>query len=125
MYGAPDVIDHAVMSLKDREEALRRSREIWDSMYPKEPFDVDLDYASHDSSKKIKQFTSRLSYDLEAAIRRQRMFFYQVKIADCRGPRENARVLQYIGLILRFLFVTRSVHTFLLIKLSRTVMAIK
>ena len=76
MYGAPDVIDHAVMSLKDREEAVRRAREIWDSMYPKEPFDLD---ASHDSSsKKIKQFTSRLSYDLEAAIRRQRMFFYQV-----------------------------------------------
>ena len=79
MYGAPDVIDHAVMSLKDREEALRRSREIWDSMYPKEPFDVDLD-ASHDLSKKLKQFTSRLSYDLEAAIRRQRMFFYQVRV---------------------------------------------
>ena len=73
------MIDHAVMSLKDREEALRRSREIWDSMHQKEPFDVDLDQAHHESShKKTKQFTSRLSYDLEAAIRRQRMFFYQV-----------------------------------------------
>ena len=74
------MIDHAVMSLKDREEALRRSREIWESMYPGEAFDVDLEGAHHESSqKKTKQTTSRLSYDLEAAIRRQRMFFYQVR----------------------------------------------
>lgn len=46
-------------------------------MYPDEPFDVILDGSQPVS---LSNYTSLISYDLEAAVARQSMFYYQVSL---------------------------------------------
>lgn len=46
-------------------------------MYPDEPFDVILDGSQPVS---LSNYTSLISYDLEAAVARQSMFYYQVSV---------------------------------------------
>lgn len=48
-------------------------------MYPDEPFDVILDGSQPVS---LSNYTSLISYDLEAAVARQSMFYYQVSVTS-------------------------------------------
>ncbi|ROT67677.1 hypothetical protein C7M84_014230 [Penaeus vannamei] len=61
-------------------KAHKRTRKLWMEMYPDEPFDVILDGSQ---PVLLSQYTSLISYDLEAAVARQSMFYYQVSLPHC------------------------------------------
>ena len=59
--------------------ALLEAAKLWKDAYPNEPFQIQLENGSW-KNRKFVEFQSRCSYDIEAAIGRQRMFFYQVSL---------------------------------------------
>ena len=62
--------------------ATNKTNEIWSIEYPKEPYDVNLDEINLEVVYK-----SRCKYDLRAAARRHRHFFYHVSLPHYRsGP---------------------------------------
>ncbi|KAF4353413.1 hypothetical protein F8388_005015 [Cannabis sativa] len=57
----------------------RETEEIWDSLYPEEPYIIDLNLAfSEDTSDKVYALEICTKYDLVSAAKRQTPFFYQV-----------------------------------------------
>ncbi|XP_037803005.1 uncharacterized protein LOC119597500 [Penaeus monodon] len=74
------VVDHKLYKLKALKKAHKRTRKLWMEMYPDEPFDVILDGSQ---PVLLSQYTSLISYDLEAAVARQSMFYYQVSLPHC------------------------------------------
>lgn len=74
LYGR--IIDHKLMGSKDRTYSLKRAQNLWEEKYRNIPFNVsESDFVSVPSD-----FHSQMSYDLEAAISRQKVFFYQVSL---------------------------------------------
>nr|KAG5687840.1 hypothetical protein BaRGS_016948 [Batillaria attramentaria] len=79
------VVDHELLSMKDREHKLKRSRRLWEDKFPKEPFDVDLTLGALGPPTSFPP--SRLSYDIPAASDRQAVFNYQVSLPHFRDSR--------------------------------------
>ncbi|XP_028399094.1 uncharacterized protein LOC114522569 isoform X2 [Dendronephthya gigantea] len=74
------VVNHRITTAKDRNIGLNNAREIWEKAFPKEEFSLDLTAPP----KITDTFTSKFSYDLFAAIFRQRFFNYQVALNHYR-----------------------------------------
>ncbi|PQQ01250.1 glycine-rich domain-containing protein 1 [Prunus yedoensis var. nudiflora] len=56
-----------------------QTEEIWNTMYPEEPYNLDLNKAlSEDISERISGLEKCTKYDLISAVKRQSPFFYQV-----------------------------------------------
>ncbi|KAL1315721.1 hypothetical protein AAHE18_15G005800 [Arachis hypogaea] len=57
----------------------RQTEEIWNKMYPNEPYNVDLtNLLPEDISERISSLAKYTKYDLVSAAKRQSPFFYQV-----------------------------------------------
>ena len=74
------VLDHRITSANDRNIGLNNAREIWEKNFTKEEFSLDLTAPP----KITDTFTSKFSYDLFAAIFRQRFFNYQIALNHYR-----------------------------------------
>ncbi|KAL2938938.1 Glycine-rich domain-containing protein 2 [Bienertia sinuspersici] len=55
-----------------------KTEEIWSTMYPEEPYELDHNRDFPDVSQKNVQSENFTSYDLASAVKRQVSFFYQV-----------------------------------------------
>lgn len=77
------VIDHRICSPKERNIGLNNAREIWNKLYPREEFSLDLMLPPAIS----KMFQSKFSFDLFSAISRQRFFNYQVALKHYRDTK--------------------------------------
>ncbi|KAL2926198.1 Glycine-rich domain-containing protein 2 [Bienertia sinuspersici] len=55
-----------------------KTEEIWNTMYPEEPYELDHNRDFPDVSQKNVQSEKFTSYDLTSAVKRQVSFFYQV-----------------------------------------------
>lgn len=56
-----------------------QTEEIWNNLYPEEPYEFDLTKAtSEDSVAELSGLEKYTKYDLVSAVRRQSPFFYQV-----------------------------------------------
>ena len=73
------VVDHKVLKDNAKAVAFERARKLWNAKYKFEPFDMDLD-STNTATNGCLEFQSRCKYDLEIAISRQKMFFYQVSL---------------------------------------------
>ena len=65
------IIDH---ELQESEEIVRRmafTERLWNKLFSEEPY-----YAS---TKAVNEFVTNFSYNIEAASKRQQMFYYQVE----------------------------------------------
>lgn len=63
----------------DEDEGAKFTRKLWDSQYPQERYDIDFDHSSDFALQSAVDGGSRkIAYDLEAAVARQRSFYYQV-----------------------------------------------
>lgn len=57
----------------------RKTEEIWNSLYPEEPYTLNLKRAlSEDISDRISGLENCTKYDLVSAVKRQSPFIYQV-----------------------------------------------
>lgn len=57
----------------------RQTEEIWNRLYPDEPYDFDLTKAlSENASQTLSGLEKHTKYDLISAVKRQSPFFYQV-----------------------------------------------
>lgn len=72
------MIDHQLTKAIDYWKAVARSQTIWNRRYPHVPFQVDMDRVTDQGY--LKHAPSRLTYDIAAAISRQRVFYYQVSL---------------------------------------------
>ena len=55
-------------------ELMKTTEKLWDNHFPEEPYRF-----SYKNNKVKQNFVSNISYDIEAASKRQQIFFYQVK----------------------------------------------
>ena len=84
------VVEHKLLSENDRRAGTERARKLWEERYPHEPFEVNLDTNIACSNSEavncngVVSSTSRISYDLSAAVSRQKVFFYQVSLPHYR-----------------------------------------
>ncbi|XP_041349650.1 uncharacterized protein LOC121368951 [Gigantopelta aegis] len=74
------VVDHRIVSQKEREQLLLESGGLWSNEFPAIPFIIDktLDVSPD------PHFKSRFSYDIASAVARQKLFFYQVSLPHYR-----------------------------------------
>ena len=70
------VVDHRLLDRERRKQSLQESRVLWRHEYPSVPFDADGPISPWFDS----DFTSKLNYNLRAAVMRQQVFFYQVSL---------------------------------------------
>ncbi|CAL4111640.1 unnamed protein product [Meganyctiphanes norvegica] len=68
------LIDHRLVTTKALQRGREKCRKIWESQFPEEPWDV------YESTAQVSKFTSKIEYNLEAAVDRQSAFFYQVSL---------------------------------------------
>lgn len=70
------IISHKPMVGSERSDAMKTAESLWIKTYP------DIPFFNHKSTtlKIPSEFVSRISYDLQAAISRQRVFYYQVSL---------------------------------------------
>lgn len=78
---------NAVSSVSVQEIFKKQTQEIWNRMYPNEPY--ELDRSTQPSENVVKhtwENQETTKYDLLSAVKRQASFFYQVikKSARCR-----------------------------------------
>lgn len=77
LYGK--VLDSSNVLSSVRGTCRKESEEMWNRLYPDEPYDLDLTKAClEDSSTKLSRLEKYTKYDLVSAVRRQSPFFYQV-----------------------------------------------
>lgn len=74
------VPDHKLLSEAQRLTAMERAKSIWEATYKNEPFEISLDKMMQSIDTSDGNFQSKCNYDLEAAVGRQRMFYYQVSL---------------------------------------------
>ena len=67
------IINHELKHPEKIAELMKTTEKLWDKHFPEEP------YRFNKNNKVKKNFVSNISYDIEAASKRQQMFFYQVK----------------------------------------------
>ena len=70
------LVDHKVLVGLQRTRGLATAKNLWNKLYPSEPFELDLTT----SVDKPLDFESRMKYDITAACGRQRVFYYQVSL---------------------------------------------
>ena len=71
---------HKLRSEGYRQSAMKSCRSLWEERYKNEPFDVTLDKLMQSKEAAECSYQSKCSYDIEAAVGRQRMFYYQVSL---------------------------------------------
>lgn len=71
-----NIIDHKTFTGEQKKLALQKSQEIWQRLYPDEPFDVNPEAVSQISAAQ----SSELSCDLVRAAAMMRNFIYQVSL---------------------------------------------
>ena len=77
------VVDHKVRiasGVDCSDEAHTKTKELWQVLYPEEPFNVDLSQPLKD----VPPHHSRLQYNLEVACQRQFKFYYSVSLPHYR-----------------------------------------
>ena len=91
LYGK--VIDHELVSQKKYDSALKVSKDLWAAEYPNKVFDFTTLTTPDDQSG---TFISSITYNLEAAVSRQKVFYYQVSLPHYTyGPFVNSCVERY------------------------------
>ena len=73
------VVDHRVLLNSKKDAAIERAKKLWHEKYGNEPYDVDLSDVERASSESNK-YKPICKYNLESAVHRQSMFFYQVSL---------------------------------------------
>lgn len=56
----------------------KESEELWNSMYPEEPYELDLENCCESFTKNSLMASPSTKYDLVSAVKRQSSFYYQV-----------------------------------------------
>lgn len=78
------VIDHQLLSTKQRKRAMKRARQLWGSQFPDEPFDSPYlnegMLCDEDEDVRDVSYRSEITYDVIAACERQMMFHRHVAI---------------------------------------------
>ena len=74
------LVDHKLMSGTNRSNAQQKALKIWKSMYPAEPFNLNLE----NPPATVPEYSSKIVYDIEAAAARQSQFYYQVSLPHYR-----------------------------------------
>ena len=106
------IVDHQLVSGKERETLLKHTLSVWKQEYPLEPFELglsgtgsvegasgDAGFAGGDHSASEP---SKISYDVVSAASRQKVFFYQVSLPHYR----DTRFLTYsLGRYRKFLYL--------------------
>ena len=94
------VVDHRVLDRERRRQSLQESQVLWRHEYPSVPFDADGPISPwYDTN-----FKSKITYNLLAAVARQKVFYYQVSLPHYRDERFLAQaVLRYK----KFLFLKK------------------
>ncbi|ELT88483.1 hypothetical protein CAPTEDRAFT_202493 [Capitella teleta] len=79
---AGKIIDHSLLAPDEHEykKALKHTESLWSQHANGEPFNV----LSTDCPPRCMEYTSKCSYQLQDAIDRQRMFYYQVSLPHYR-----------------------------------------
>ena len=72
------VIDHQLTFLNSQKQAIERAQSTWWTSYKDEPFEVVLDETVGKQSG--SDYVSQCKYDIEYAVSRQKMFYYQVSL---------------------------------------------
>jgi len=72
------VLDHRTMTPQNRDSLQKVTMEVWDALYPDEPFQVDFN--ATEVLKGLNDYKSGLTYDLVGAVSRQKAFYYQVSL---------------------------------------------
>lgn len=88
------IVDHRLLDRERRKQSLQESRVLWRREYPNEPFEFD----SESNYLHDLDFTSasKITYNLAAAITRQKVFYYQVSLPHYKDERFlNQAVLRY------------------------------
>lgn len=96
------IVDHQVMSHYDIDLAQKRTRQIWEERYPKEPFDWTVQ--APEGLARTESYSSKSSYNLERAVDRQSKFYYQVSLPHYRTSRFLSNA---IGRYRKFLFLKK------------------
>lgn len=95
------IVDHRLMTLKERKQSLEKAKYLWQRRYFQEPFDTL--YGAECTGNDC-QLVSKLSYDLLSAVARQRMFYHQVSLPHYKDSKFlEASVLRYK----KFIFLKR------------------
>lgn len=77
LYGR--ILDNCNVVSSVEKTCKRETEEIWKSLYPGEPYTLDLNTAlSEDISERVTDLEKCTKYDLVSAVKRQNPFFYQV-----------------------------------------------
>lgn len=76
LYGRILDKSNVVSSVEDNNR--KGTEEIWQRLYPEEPYEFDLAGASSDMSGKLAGPENCTKYDLISAVKRQAPFYYQV-----------------------------------------------
>ncbi|XP_018018909.1 uncharacterized protein LOC108675412 [Hyalella azteca] len=77
---ADRVLPHRLLTQNSLAIARERGKKLWESVYPHDPWELDLKY-----SKQISSSTpSKIHYNLLEAVGRQSAFYYQVRLAHYR-----------------------------------------
>ncbi|XVE83016.1 hypothetical protein DITRI_Ditri16bG0052600 [Diplodiscus trichospermus] len=80
LYGRILDNSHVVSSIEGT--CKRQTEEIWNRLYPDEPYDFDLiKESSENASETFSELEKHSKYDLISAVKRQSPFFYQVSRA--------------------------------------------
>ncbi len=82
LCGTANAPDHKLHTPAAVQQAKFEAKQIWDTMYPTEPFDVDFSNIPQDL-----QYTPQVSYNLLEATQRQHSFFYQVSLPHYQDER--------------------------------------
>ena len=84
------LVDHKVLVGEQRTRGLERAKNLWKTLYPSEPFEVDLT----NSVGNALDFESQMKYDITAACSRQRVFYYQVSLPHFEDKEFLTRALE-------------------------------
>ena len=94
-------IDHIPSCPSELEEKRERTRLLWMSMFPHEPFDPAPPHAHGGPTppKVAEDETPAFTYDIEKAAARQKVFYYQVSpgIITCGHPPLISFKVPFIG----------------------------
>ncbi len=88
------VPSHSTMSYSERSAANKVARQLWNAAFPDEVFNLDLDSPNTWPETVQMPYQSQCKYNIEAAIARQRLFFYQVSLPHYRDECFLKRAVQ-------------------------------
>ncbi|RZC51893.1 hypothetical protein C5167_020323 [Papaver somniferum] len=76
-YG--QILDNVNVISKVQGGSTKQTEEIWNQLYPNEPYELDLRATvEHETSEILSHAPESTTYDLVSAVKRQNSFFYQV-----------------------------------------------